>query len=176
MNQKLSRHFVIHGHCSSLISNVSSRSFLGLQRASVRNRQYLLVQIGQENEHLVRSLLDEVFGHDNFVALIPFARRRCLLAQTSLSKWLTLSCGTRRKNLTPWDDQRPSTESYIERWITAPIPGFPWSKLPKAKLSRSPIWTFYRHWKSLHAGWQVLSLWNLPVLCNRECLAMIIAV
>ena len=32
----------------------------------------LFVQIGDENVHLVRSLLDEVFGRDNFVGLITF--------------------------------------------------------------------------------------------------------
>ncbi|MGK2849826.1 MAG: site-specific DNA-methyltransferase [Candidatus Limnocylindrales bacterium] len=32
----------------------------------------VFVQIGDENVHLVRNLLDEVFGSDNFVSLIPF--------------------------------------------------------------------------------------------------------
>jgi adenine-specific DNA-methyltransferase len=32
----------------------------------------LFVQIGDENLHLVRSLLDEVFGSQNFVSLITF--------------------------------------------------------------------------------------------------------
>ena len=30
------------------------------------------VQIGDENVHLVRSLMDEVFGAENFVSLITF--------------------------------------------------------------------------------------------------------
>jgi adenine-specific DNA-methyltransferase len=34
----------------------------------------LFVQIGDENEHLVRSLLDEVFGSENFAALITFSK------------------------------------------------------------------------------------------------------
>src|SRR6202158_101665 len=33
----------------------------------------LFVQIGDENVHLVRSLMDEIFGTDNFVALISFS-------------------------------------------------------------------------------------------------------
>lgn len=33
------------------------------------------VQIGDENVHLVRSLMDEVFGSDNFVCLIPFRKK-----------------------------------------------------------------------------------------------------
>src|SRR6185295_195041 len=32
----------------------------------------VFVQIGDENVHLVRSLMDEVFGSDNFVSLITF--------------------------------------------------------------------------------------------------------
>ena len=32
----------------------------------------VFVQIGDENVHLVRSLLDEVFGDENFVSLITF--------------------------------------------------------------------------------------------------------
>ncbi len=35
----------------------------------------IFVQIGDENIHLVRSLLDEVFGPDNFVGLIPFRKK-----------------------------------------------------------------------------------------------------
>lgn len=34
----------------------------------------VFVQIGDENVHLVRNLLDEVFGADNFVNLIPFKK------------------------------------------------------------------------------------------------------
>jgi adenine-specific DNA-methyltransferase len=33
----------------------------------------IFVQIGDENVHLVRSLMDEVFGSDNFISLITFA-------------------------------------------------------------------------------------------------------
>lgn len=35
----------------------------------------VFVQIGDENMHLVRSLLDEVFGSDNFAALITFRKK-----------------------------------------------------------------------------------------------------
>src|SRR5213596_839769 len=34
----------------------------------------IFVQIGDENVHLVRSLLDEVFGSENFVSLITFKK------------------------------------------------------------------------------------------------------
>ena len=35
----------------------------------------LFVQIGDENVHRVRTVMDEVFGEDNFVALIPFRKK-----------------------------------------------------------------------------------------------------
>jgi adenine-specific DNA-methyltransferase len=35
----------------------------------------VFVQIGDENVHLVRSLLDEVFGSENFVSLVPFRKK-----------------------------------------------------------------------------------------------------
>ncbi len=36
----------------------------------------IFVQIGDENVHRVRAVMDEVFGEDNFVALIAFRRQR----------------------------------------------------------------------------------------------------
>jgi adenine-specific DNA-methyltransferase len=42
------------------------------------------VQIGDENVHLVRSLMDEVFGSENFVAQIPF---RVKSSRMSRSPW-----------------------------------------------------------------------------------------
>lgn len=35
----------------------------------------IFVQIGDENVHLVRNLLDEVFGSENFVCLVPFRKK-----------------------------------------------------------------------------------------------------
>ena len=32
----------------------------------------VFVQIGDENVHLVRCLMDEIFGSENFIAIIPF--------------------------------------------------------------------------------------------------------
>jgi adenine-specific DNA-methyltransferase len=34
----------------------------------------VFVQIGDENVHLVRSVMDEVFGSENFCAVIPFKK------------------------------------------------------------------------------------------------------
>jgi len=44
-------------------------------RELLSSRGSIFVQIGDENVHLIRSLLDEVFGMDNFCALIPFRKK-----------------------------------------------------------------------------------------------------
>ncbi len=45
----------------------------------------IFVQIGDENVHLVRALLDEVFDPSNFVALISFAKTTGLESETGLT-------------------------------------------------------------------------------------------
>src|SRR5215469_10336490 len=42
----------------------------------------IFVQIGDENMHLVRCLLDEVFGSDNFIANIAFKKKKMPLGET----------------------------------------------------------------------------------------------
>src|SRR5204863_8829319 len=42
----------------------------------------IFVQIGDENVHLVRCLLDEVFGSDNFIANIAFKKKKMPLGET----------------------------------------------------------------------------------------------
>ena len=42
--------------------------------ANFSRRAGVFVQIGDENVHVVRSILDEVFGSKNFVSLITFKK------------------------------------------------------------------------------------------------------
>jgi adenine-specific DNA-methyltransferase len=58
----------IHSYLSYL------RDRLTVARDLLTESGSIFVQIGDENVHLVRSLLDEVFGSDNFVAEIVFAK------------------------------------------------------------------------------------------------------
>jgi adenine-specific DNA-methyltransferase len=44
----------------------------------------IFVQIGEENVHLVRSLLDEVFGSENFITTIWFKKKKMPLGETFL--------------------------------------------------------------------------------------------
>ena len=37
----------------------------------------IFVQIGDENVHRVRAVMDEVFGDENFVSLITFQKTEC---------------------------------------------------------------------------------------------------
>ncbi len=50
------------------------RDRLVVARELLNETGSIFVQIGDENVHLVRSLLDEVFGSENFVSLITFAK------------------------------------------------------------------------------------------------------
>jgi adenine-specific DNA-methyltransferase len=51
------------------------RDRLQVARDLLTNSGSLFFQIGDENVHLVRCLLDEVFGRDNFIAIIPFRKK-----------------------------------------------------------------------------------------------------
>lgn len=51
------------------------RDRLLLSRELLHESGSIFVQISDENVHLVRSLLDEVFGVENFCALIPFRKK-----------------------------------------------------------------------------------------------------
>jgi adenine-specific DNA-methyltransferase len=50
------------------------RDRLAIARELLTQSGSIFVQIGQENAHLVRALLDEVFGSENFVAQIVFRK------------------------------------------------------------------------------------------------------
>jgi len=58
----------IHSYLSYL------RDRLCVARELLTDSGSIFVQIGDENVHLVRNLLDEVFGAENFVSLIQFAK------------------------------------------------------------------------------------------------------
>jgi adenine-specific DNA-methyltransferase len=50
------------------------RDRLAVSRELLAETGHVFVQIGDENVHLVRSLLDEVFGAENFISLITFRK------------------------------------------------------------------------------------------------------
>jgi adenine-specific DNA-methyltransferase len=65
----------IHSYLSYLRDRLAAARELLTESGSV------FVQIGDENVHLVRSLLDEVFGSENFVSLITIAKTSSATAE-----------------------------------------------------------------------------------------------
>ncbi len=60
------------------------RDRLQVARELLTESGSIFVQIGDENVHLVRCLLDEVFGSENFCQLIPFRKKLMPLGATLL--------------------------------------------------------------------------------------------
>ncbi len=56
----------------SYLGNLRDR--LALLRELLSEAGSIFVQIGDENVHLMRSILDEVFGSENFISLITYAK------------------------------------------------------------------------------------------------------
>ncbi len=67
--------FRIHSYLTYL------RDRLVVSRELLADSGSIFVQIGDENVHLVRSLLDEVFGSENFVSLITFTKTSSATAE-----------------------------------------------------------------------------------------------
>lgn len=59
----------IHSYLSYL------RDRLTVARELLAESGSIFVQIGDENVHLIRNILDEVFGSENYVAIIPFRKK-----------------------------------------------------------------------------------------------------
>ena len=68
----------IHSYLSYL------RDRLVIARELLTESGSCFVQISDENVHLVRNLMDEVFGSENFVALIPFRKKLMPLGSSTL--------------------------------------------------------------------------------------------
>ena len=68
----------IHSYLSYL------RDRLVLARELLSESGSVFVQISDENVHLVRNIMDEVFGSENFVSLIPFRKKLMPLGATTL--------------------------------------------------------------------------------------------
>ena len=102
----------------------------------------IFVQIGDENVHLVRSLLDEIFGAENFISLIAFTKTSGLGSTRQLAGRfdLILWCGKKAENLkyrplvelqddyekagyTRNDEDRLGMGPYMSADLTKPGPG-----------------------------------------------------
>ena len=60
------------------------RDRMVLSRELLSNSGSIFIQISDDNIHLIRNILDEVFGSENFVSLIPFRKKLMPLGSNTL--------------------------------------------------------------------------------------------
>ncbi|MFZ1536218.1 MAG: site-specific DNA-methyltransferase [Chromatiaceae bacterium] len=118
------------------------RDRLTVARDLLADSGSIFVQIGDENVHLVRSLLDEIFGAENFVSLIAFTKTsglgstRQLAGRFDLILWCAKAldkCKYRslyeaqedyeKAGYTRVDPDRPEFGPYMSADLTKPGPG-----------------------------------------------------
>ncbi len=118
------------------------RDRLTVARDLLADSGSIFVQIGDENVHVVRSLLDEVFGAENFVSLISFTKTsglgstRQLAGRFDLILWCSKNsdkCKYRplyevqeeyeKAGYKRFDPDRPEFGPYMSSDLTKPGPG-----------------------------------------------------
>jgi adenine-specific DNA-methyltransferase len=154
----------------------------------------IFVQIGDENVHLVRCLMDEVFGSENFVSIIAFKKTRGLTAQFLPGTYDLLLWYAKDKQICKWHalyvDKGPGTEigeSY--QHVSLPdgtrrhllkIEQEDPDRLPKgARIfeinvleSENPIFSFEFHGKIFNQRWKTTAE-GLTRLANAERLIIV---
>jgi len=91
----------------------------------------IFVQIGDENEHRVRALMDEVFGQDNFVSLIAFTK-----GATGLGSSDRLPA---RLDYILWYSRSPDAHKFHQLYtirLEGIDPNFNWLQLPDGQFRR----------------------------------------
>lgn len=109
------------------------RDRLLLARELLTDSGSIFVQINDENLHLVRCLLDEVFGRENFVAVIPFRKKTMPLGGKAIEQM---------DDFLLWYAKRKEELKYRQLYIEQSTEGDPLYKffeLPD--FSRSPMTT-----------------------------------
>jgi len=84
----------------------------------------IFVQIGDENVHRIRTLMDEVFGDDNYVSLIPFQKTsgQTTTALPPVCDYLVWYAKDKEKLKfrQPWKEKHETSELGTFRWIEEP--------------------------------------------------------
>src|SRR5690606_3596024 len=112
------------------------RDRLTVARELLTDTGSIFLQISDENEHLVRSLLDEVFGRENFVALIPFRKKTMPLGANFIEQMGDFIIWYAKNKLTP--DGRPNAK-YNQLYISQTVEGefhHCWYELPDGSRHR----------------------------------------
>lgn len=78
------------------------RDRLLLCRELLHDSGSIFVQVNDENMHLVRCLLDEVFGRENFVAVVAFRKTGGLIRTFLPGTFDFLLCYAKKKELLKW--------------------------------------------------------------------------
>ncbi len=104
----------IHSYLSYLRDRLTVATELLAESGSV------FVQIGESNVHLVRCLMDEVFGGENFVSLIAFAKSGVtdsdLVSRThDYVLWFAKAHSMKVRRL--WQTRRERTEGGTFTWL-----------------------------------------------------------
>jgi adenine-specific DNA-methyltransferase len=101
------------------------RDRLTVARDLLTDSGSIFVQIGDENEHRVRSLLDEVFGEDNFLVAIGYvttsgfpSRTLTRIGDTILWYAKNINCVKYRQLFTPKNPGDDASREY--RWLMFP--------------------------------------------------------
>ncbi len=114
----------IHSYLSYL------RDRLILAREVLTDSGSVFVQISDENVHLVRNVLDEVFGADNFVSLIPY-RTKTMPFGTNFVEQMSDFIVWFAKN--KYDQQQRPMAKYrrlFREMNYGPSSGFGWCRMP----------------------------------------------
>ena len=125
----------------SYLSYLQERLYLC--RELLANNGSVFVQIGDENVHVVRALMDEVFGADNFCSLIPFTKTSNFTPKLLSSVCDYLLWYSKSKGATKYSQlyvARADIENPRERYICVETPGGDLVDLSlKQKLGLAPI-------------------------------------
>jgi adenine-specific DNA-methyltransferase len=130
------------------------RDRLTVARELLTESGSIFVQIGDENVHLVRCLMDEVFGSENFVAQITFVkttgqRTEGLHAVTDYLLWYAKNAHNVkvRSLFVPRTESSDDEESFASTDLTSINPGY-WYEYEFQGRSFDPgrrFWTLDRH-------------------------------
>ncbi len=139
------------------------RDRLLLSRDLLHESGSIFVQIGDENLHLVRCLMDEVFGRGNFVAVIAFRKKQMPLGAEHLDSICDYLLWYARNK-----EQSKYRKLFIEKF-TEGDPSWSWVRLPDG-LIRRMVPEEVRNHALLPEGSRVLQPKSLrPAGFNQSC-------
>jgi adenine-specific DNA-methyltransferase len=124
----------------------------------------IFVQIGDENVHRIRALMDEVFGEDNFVCQIAFAKTTATSASLLPTNGDFLLWYAKSRRQVKYRQQYLEKSNQLESYNIAENRATgEWRKLTASES---------KDWDSLPSGWSIVSAQNLRsqgVRANTTC-------